>query len=493
MPVNTEHPDYVRLKPVWHKMRTVAAGQRAVHGARELFLPRLADESEKAYDARLKRSSFFNATGRTIEGLRGMIFRTKPKTKVSAAVEAYLQDVTKTGVDLDTLAANVTHECLEVGRVGLMVDYPKADVSNLTQAQAEALNLRPHMALYKAEAIINWETAWLDNRTMLTKVVLYENARIAGKDEFDFKTEPRYRVLDLVQLELKPGEFGRAYRVREYRKATNGGDELVEMFVPKMNSKPLPYIPFQFIGVDDTTPDADPPPLEDLANVNLSHYLSTSDRKHGAHLTALPQPWANKVTPQTGPNGEPVEAKWHIGGGDLWAFPGDTQVGMLEYTGQGLGTLKEEIEREEKQMAVLGARMLEQQKAGVETAEAAGIHRAGEQSSLAAMAGVISRGMRQALAWFDQWGNGTGDVSFDLNRDYFPNSLTAQDLTALVSAWQQGALSKEELFYKLQSGGAIRESTDYETHEAQIAESSPMLSATPTATGKPGGKTPAGA
>lgn len=120
-------------------------------------------------------------------------------------------------------------------------------------------------------------------------------------------------------------------------------------------------------------------------------------------------------------------------------------------------------------MAILGARMLEQQKKATETAEVAAVHRSGEQSMLAAMAQAISIGMRQALETFSAWAGGQGPVEYDLNRDFFPLAMNPQQLSALVLAWQQGGISKQTLFDNLQQGEIIAESTTFEEEEVMIA------------------------
>lgn len=119
-------------------------------------------------------------------------------------------------------------------------------------------------------------------------------------------------------------------------------------------------------------------------------------------------------------------------------------------------------------MAVLGARMLEAQKKGVESAEVAGIHRAGENSLLAGIAQAISLGLTAALQTFSNWAGGSGTVMVALNRDFFPAPMSAQDLTALVMSWQQGAISKQTLFDNLQAGQIISEGTTFEAEEVRI-------------------------
>lgn len=465
MAVDTQHEDYQRMAPDWKIMRDTAGGQRKVHDAGEAYLPRLEGEKDADYKARKARATFFNATRRTISGLRSMLFRKPPTITVPDGLKPYLEDVTMTGASLYVSVRDLARERLTVGRVGLIVDHPMVVTEGMTKAEAEAVGLRPKMASYRAEAIINWRYEWTGNRYTLSMVVLCEDAMLPGKDEFECKHEKRWRVLDLTPA---------GYRQRVYRKNDKGEDEQVggDIF-PLMNGKPLQYIPYWFVGEDNPSCGMHDPALLDLANVNLSHYRSTADRKHGAHKTSMPQPWIAGYILEKGEH-------LSIGGGDAWCFPNpETTAGMLEYTGQGLTTLKEEQEREEMQMAVLGARMLEQQKKAQEAAETAAIHRTGENATLSDEAQAISKSVTEALTVFAQWASVSGTVAFELNRDFLPLPLSPEQLRELVASWQSGALSDEELFYNLQQGEVIRDSTDFETHQAAIATSGPRLLAPP--------------
>lgn len=511
MPVNTQHPDYKAMASTWQLCRDVVGGQKAMHAAAERYLPKLQGETAKDYAARKARALFFNATYRTVAGLRGMLMRKDPTVKVSSVAKPMLEDVTQSGLSLVDLAAIVAGEALTVGRLGLMVDYPRGPTGeSLTVAQAEALNMRPKMGWYRTEAIINWDTRWVRNKNVLSFVVLAETAQVVGKDEFEVKSEARYRVLDLAQPPAAEGVDpatvpALAYRVRVF-KPTGKKDEFVLVegpFFPLMNGKPLEYIPFVFIGVDNTTPTIEDPPLVDLAYANVSHYQSTADVEHGAHKTALPQPYALGIDGNAGastadnPAGK-AKPTFYIGGSEIWLHPDAAGgFGMLEYTGQGLEAIEKRLERKEAHMAVLGARMLEDQKRGVETAEVAGMHRSGEQATLASQGKTASAGIRQALAWFDEWAGGAGgdSVEFALNDEFMPAGMTPQEMTALVGAWQSGALTSEELFTKFQKGGVINETITFATHASQIENEPPRLQAgapDPDNPGAPGNTPPAG-
>lgn len=488
MPVTDRHPSYDLALPMWKKTRAVMAGQTQVHKLGELFLPKLSGEKPEAYAARLGRALFFNATSRTVYALVGMLFRKPPEVKVSPAAEKMLDDVTQTGKSLVDLGKLVAVDALALGRFGLLVDYPQALASGATVKQAEAAGQRPKMATYPAESIINWRRSWVRNRSALSLTVLEEAFEETDpEDEFKPICGVQYRVLDLDPRQLIEGAENprfQYYRQRIFRKLDNGTWGIVPAyeFYPVMGGALMPEIPFVYIGVDTTEPDIEEPPIADLVHTNVSHFQTTADVEHGAHKTALPQPWVSGLDADSGMNsdgdtpGAPIPA-FIIGGDEIWIAPNPgAQFGMLEYTGQGLAALETRLVRKEAYMAVLGARMLEDQKKGVETVEVAGMHRSGEQATLSSQGDTLDAGITTALAWFDKWAGGPGDVSFKTTRDFLPVGASAQDILAWVAAWQSGALSPQELFDKLQKGGVIREDKTLEEHEAEITTAPPALS-----------------
>jgi hypothetical protein len=126
-------------------------------------------------------------------------------------------------------------------------------------------------------------------------------------------------------------------------------------------------------------------------------------------------------------------------------------------------------------MAVLGARMLESQKAGVESGDAIARRQSGEESLLSCMAQTISMGVTVALQWLADWEGVEGDVKCELNRDFLPASMDAQMLTAMIAAWQSGGMSYQTLFHNLKSGEIIEEGVSMEEEQGRISEAAPVL------------------
>jgi hypothetical protein len=137
---------------------------------------------------------------------------------------------------------------------------------------------------------------------------------------------------------------------------------------------------------------------------------------------------------------------------------------FLEFGGQGLGAIRNSLEDKRRDMGTLGARMLMEERKGVEAAQTAQIHRAGENSILSAIAAQISAGMEWALDTIGEWAGVPADVSFVINQDYMPATMDAQTLSALMMAWQGGGISTGDLFAVLQRGKIIDDKKTLDEH-----------------------------
>jgi hypothetical protein len=452
MPVNTESHEYTENKKLWRKCNHAVAGQHEIHEHGEMYLPRLSGQNDAEYRAYVKRALYYNATGRTLDGLTGMLFLKPPKVEYPTAMQSIVDDITMTGLSLHQFAEMVTDDIVTVGRCGVLVDFPPITNAS-TMAEMTQLGARPYATKYDADCIINWKNKRVNNVQMLSMVVLKESAQIQ-LDEFESQSVTRYRVLDL-------SEFG--YRQRVFEEDKHGNIQQVgDDIYPLANGKTMSFIPFEFIGVRDNSPCVDKPPLLDLVDVNLSHYCTSADLEHGRHFTGLPTPVVCGVQLESGQS-------LSIGSAKAWVFP-DPQASatFLEFTGQGLGELREAMREKESMMATLGARMLAPEAKGIESAQTASIHRAGENSVLASISQSISISLTHVLEWLRDWSNITGDVIVELNRDFVPPTMTAQDLTALVTAWQSGAISSLDLFNQLKQNDIIKPEVTFDDQQEAI-------------------------
>ena len=471
MPVTVQHKDFLKYSQAWRKCRDVVEGSDAIKAAdkdtRQYYLPKTSGQTKTEYEGYKNRAVFYNATSRTVEGLSGLIFRKEPIVESPASMEEYLEDVDLQGTSLSDFLEKIVDEAIQVGRGGILVEHPStpADVE-ITVAEAEAMGIRPYLAYYRAEDIRYWETSRVNNRTMVSMVILHELvAERVPEDEFKTTDVEQYRVLDLTTG---------AYRQRVFRKTESDWVAITETY-PMMGGAPMREIPFVFIGTRDSSPEVQKPILLDLVDVNISHYQTSADLENGAHWAGTPTPIFLGRFVDSSENGEPVtEIRLGSTSGIQIEEGGDAK--FLEFTGAGLEALEKRAQRKEELMATLGARIISQEKRQVEAAETASIHRAGENSVLASMANAISRGVSKALAIMARWaGLGEVEVKVELNTDYLPVKMDPQMLTALTAAVQAGKISFSSYFYNLQKGEIVQPEKTWEDEKDEIDSEGPSL------------------
>ena len=324
---------------------------------------------------------------------------------------------------------------------------------------------RAFTVLYTAEQIINWHTERVNGRNVLTLVVLREISRKPSQEDvFQPETVEQLRVLKLVP-DGTPGADGKqlwSYLVEIWQrkgnetKRTNKAKwEIVETRTPLRLGKPLPLIPFVFHGPRHFLPEVEKLPMEDIIAINLDHYRLNADYKHGLHFTALPTAWVS---------GFDKTASLHIGSSTAWVAeaPGAT-AGFLEFTGQGLTTFERAMDRDEQLMAVLGSRMLEAQKRVGETAAAIELRQSGENCVLSSVSLSVSDSLTHVLSWVYWWNSteatpeaiGDSAVLVNLNADFSTKGMASDEITAIVAAWQAGAISRETMFDLFRKGEVL--------------------------------------
>lgn len=452
---DTKHAQYEAMLATWRTCRDAVIGQRAIHAGGIKYLPQLAGQSKDAYDAYKRRSLFFGATGRTKEAMTGLVFRRYPKISLTDGMKEFENDIDMAGVSLLGFAQNCIEEVLEVGRAGVLIDYPSYIQSDapLTVSQSRAAGMRPYMTLYKTESIINWQFGRVANATVLINVFLAE------ADESDAEK------LQIRELHLEDGRYGQ----RIWRQI-NKGWEVAEEIWPLRSGTPINEIPFWFLAPKEGLGDVQNPPIESLVYVNLSHYMNSADLENGAHVAGQPTPWVNGVDdPKNFP-------ELHLGSDTFLSLPPDSTAGFLQCGSEGFATLEKLMDRKEQQMAALGARMLAPEKRQAEAAQTHELKRGGENSVLSTLAASVETTLTKALQFMAEWlGMNPANVFIELNKDYLPSPMDSSMLREWVAAYQAGTISFETFIKTLQDGELISENITAEEEREKINAEGPKL------------------
>lgn len=425
------HADFTRRSLQWARIRDALEGTDEIKANGEVYLPKPDGMASTAYEAYKTRAAFYPVAERTLRGMSGLVFRHAARFELPARLEPLREAATTDGHSLEVMAEQIVNEVLSVGRYGLLLDYP---AGNTTATSI------PYIATYTAENITDWRVQFIDGMRVLTRVVLRDDAD--GDDD----TPDSEQRLELVLNVDGNYEVRRWIAAGAKKGAESAAWLLTETTIPTVNGKPLKRIPFVFINPYDLRPEVEKPPMLDLVDVNLSHYRNSADYEHALFLTSQPTPWvAGAITEENKPTA--------IGSGAFWILPENSQVGMLEFQGAGVAAMRTAMEDKEYRMAALGARMIHEGRNRNEAADTARMRGKSELALLTNVVNMAEAGMDRILRISCEWvGANPNDLVVKLNRDWVETRMDSNELTALLKAWQAGAISFDTLWSNLQRG-----------------------------------------
>lgn len=452
MPVESLSAWHAANSARWQRCRDAIAGSDAVKLSGDVHLPRPSGLKDAEFADYISRAVYFNASQRTHEAFVGMVMGRPPERQLPASLEEVAEYIDGAGSSLEDFARFALSEVLEVGGGLCLVDHPERPEGVVTAQQERRLGLRPLALWYPVESVMEYRTGIVGGSEEVTFLKLWESYTQAA-DEWTVEVKPQIRVYDMDEGEV---------RVRIFRKTAAGQWQQYSTGNPRGRSGAgLPYIPAVFFGPIRNAPGK--PPLIDLIEVNLAHYRNSAGLEHALHFTGLPTAYASGVTE------EEIGGGLRLGGSVGYAFEdASASIQYATYGADGLGALKAAMDDKQQLLAALGARMLTPETGAAMSGRSRAILRVGENSALAKIADSVSRSLVLVLQTMAEWMGVSGEIAYSLNTDYMPEDMDPASLTALVGAWQAGALTSPELFDRLKRGGVVRDDKDYGDHEAEI-------------------------
>ncbi|KQN09972.1 hypothetical protein ASE85_03310 [Sphingobium sp. Leaf26] len=433
--INDPTTEIAKHRKRWARNRALIAGEDEVKQAGVLYLPRLPSQRPADYEGYLASVDFFPAARRTHDATLGLIFR-KPPTMVGGDNYADVFETVSDARSLDQLAKFVTSETLITNFTGIFVDSP-LQPQGISRAEAEAGGYRPRQAIYTAENILEVTSTVIANRRKISRVRLLE-------DDGD--------VRELLLLEG-------IYTVNIWRE-TEQGWIIVESFVPRKAGAPQTEIPFRIVS---DIPGSTVPcraALDDVCLLNLSHYRAQAQWNNVLRNIASPLRWITGL--------EDLENAYVVSPDQIWQFTSaDTKIGMLEHSGAGVAALEIRCQHLADQMAAVGARILQSEKAAAEAAETLAIRKAAEGSIMAATASNVGKQIEASVNFMLEL-MGAQPITYTLNTDYLPTPMSAQEIAALLAVVQAGQMSSETFFEALKLGEVLNDGLTYDEERDRI-------------------------
>lgn len=447
--VDFTRPEYKAAAPQWKLVRDVCRGGEDIN----TYLPELVEQDDARKKKRNKdyqdRAVFYPITGNTRNGMIGMAFKKDPLVAVIEKLSCLKDDADGAGSSIYQLAQSSLESVLEVGRHGLYVDY-------------NSDSKLPYIFQYRAEDIINWRTARINGRTMLTLVVLRET--VEEEDGFGFKDAIQYRA-----LAIEDGHF----ICRVYRKAAGQSVFQIDSeYMPeRAGNGAWDEIPFTFIGAQNNDHTIDEAPLLGLAKINLGHYRNSADYEDSVFFCGQVQPYLGGLDTTWRDHLEKTGVI--VGSRSPVMLPKDGFFGYAQAQPNMLA--KEAMDSKRDYMVALGAQLVSAD-SKVKTV----IQSVGEQNAQTSILSIccsnVSDAFSKALMWCAEYlGLDTADISFEINKDLVNHIADSAMIREIVSAWQSSAIRKSDLVRSLQKYDVIDPADDIEVVVDELNTQQPTM------------------
>jgi hypothetical protein len=460
MPISTPNDQYDANLDAWALVRDCVKGSRAIKEKKTKYLPKPNPEDQgvennSRYAAYLMRASFVNFTGHTKDGFMGMIARKESEKNLSPQINYMLDNADGAGASLDEMTHRTISELMEVGRQGLLADFPQSGGGT----QAQTAGLRSSIKWYAAESVINWEESVVNGETVLTMVVLSESVKTyRSDDKYVHEMVTQYR-----ELLIEDG----AYIQRVFDK---DGLQIEEDIIPtKSNKSRWTEIPFVFAGAIDNNPDPDKSPLYDLAELNLAHYRNSADFEESSFIVGQPTPtlmgltqvWVDQV----------LKGGVQLGSRTVLLGPEGASAGLIQANENQMPS--KGMELKEKQMVMIGAKVITDS-SGIETAEAAKIRFAGQNSKLGLIVQNTEIAYKKLLDWADEFMGGSFDNEIEINKQFYEATVNPQLLTAQIMLMDRNVITKTDIRDGLRKSGVIDAMRTDEEIDGEAGELNPL-------------------
>lgn len=445
MSLNSQHPAYMAFHDQWVKLRDFYQGEDHVKLQRETYLPATAGmkldgmtegaPGKAAYDSYLARAVFPDYIRDAVEIALGLMHQKEPTIELPPEMEFMREKCSIKGESLNQFIRRVNVEQILMGRCGILTDLPQLVDPN---------SINPYFALYKAEAIINWDESndYIDtdkiNLVVLDESGLRRANTIDTNNNFSWKMIQQFRILALH-------DTNGVYEQGVYSSTTSLNFSSEMMNPPAIRGKTLNEIPFIFVNSKDLLPMPENGPLLGLANLALSIYRAEADYRFSLFMQG--QDTLVIIGQIRSPGPAPTDSEaLRVGAGSRINLDIDGDAKYIGVNSEGLPEQRASLEADRKKAETQTGRLIGT-KSNVESGEALRVRIGAQTASLTQIALTSALGVEKALKQLALWmGLDAKKVSVIPNTDFADIDFEGQELVNLMTARNMGApLSLESI------------------------------------------------
>ncbi len=470
--VRTPSLAYQRLAHDWALIECVRGGTRAMREAGEQYLPKEQNEDNEAYMARLSRATLAPIYVRLVRVFASMILRKPVKilnTEGMAESDfqlilSHLDDIDHRGSDIQLFAFELLKEAIHGGYCGVEVIYPKVDGLQ-TRADEVSSGVRPFWSLYNSQKIIGSK---IEDNT-LTQVRILQNV-IQPEGEWGEKEVEQVLVYRFIE-DVLVSEVYQEYTDKDGKPEWELVDA-VPLEIPNLEDT----LPFVFVFSDRRLVQS-PPPMLEVAYLNVRHFQITADLENSIHVAAIPRMFI------FGASEDDIAATSTLSGNMAIAIPNaDARVDWNAPNPQAFQPCTDRLEVIKNEMLELGLSTMTSQKNVGESADSKRLDRSQSDSQLAVLSQNLQNALYQALRIHVAYMGLDPDTTptVQVNRDFDGMAMSSQMVGSLLNILNAGKLSTETFLWLLQYGEVLPDDLNLEEEIARIDAEFTRQSAAPT-------------
>jgi len=386
-----------------------------------------ADQGLGAYGAYKARAQFPDIMASSVGAMVGIIHADEIAIELPSNMEYLFENVDGEGITLNDFHKNITRNLLVSGRYGVLADAPEAGGD-------------PFLAGYRGDTIINWDVGFF---------VLNESEMV--RDGFAWAQQEKYRVLQLVD--------------GVYMATLHKSDGETDVTPTRLGGGALDAIPFAVASAKDMGPDMESPPMIGIARAALAMYQLSADYRLQLYMSGQ-----ETLVAINGP------APTAVGAGVVHEMMGDDNTTPdLKYVSPSCSGIEKHLEaiQDNRTVAIqAGARLFEQSAQANESGTARKMRFRSETANLKTVAqsscSLLEASLRNIARMLGQSDAVIKAITVTAPKDLLDATLTPQDAVALFSLVENGGLSQETYYERIQAGGIASQERDFDEEYALI-------------------------
>lgn len=419
---------------------TLLGGAYAMKMAGITFLPKNYFEPKHRYLERLEGSTLLNAFKKTSSFLTDQVFEKDLVFSDDVPDDFFenSENIDGKGTDINSFAKKIFFEGISEGAIGILLDAPVVS-EDMTEEERKEEGLSPFLKKIKTKDVLGTQE---DENGVITQIRIKESVvKTSGK--FGKEYIEQVRVISTDEWKV-------------YRKTDDGKEVLYES--GKIKSGRVLFFPF--VPGEQLSSYTGISPLDDLAELNLSHWRSQSDQNFILHTGRTPLLFGKKL----GDLQKVVTSTSYMMNSD----EDGADLGFVEINGASISAGERDLTDKKNSMALYGLQQLIPRQ-GNQTATEKALTASDTNSNAGSWAGTLESVLQLV---FEAYGEMTGKEfpknGVSVNKEFDLSFMGQDGNKDLFDSIDYKTLSRKSAFDEFKKRGVYSEHLEWDEEQEQI-------------------------